>query len=155
MDVTQHYRQLLHYDEWANQEVIEALRKAGNAPARSVKLLAHIIAAEQLWLARITGNEQPFPVWPEFTLDRCAREADAIAGLWRQYFEQLPGVLEQDVTYRNSKGEIWTNRVRDILIHVFVHSAYHRGQIAANMREAGCTPAYTDFIHSVRQGLVE
>ena len=155
MDLTQHYRQLLQYDEWANQEVIEALRKAGNAPVRSVQLLAHIIAAEQLWLARITGNGQPFPVWPEFTLDRCAREVDAIAGLWRQYFERLPGVLERDVTYRNSKGEIWTNRVRDILVHVFVHSAYHRGQIAANMREAGCTPAYTDFIHSVRQGLVE
>jgi len=155
MDLRQHYRQLLHYDEWANQEVIEALRKAGNAPVRSVQLLAHLIAAEQLWLARITGNGQPFPVWPEFTLDRCAREVDAIAGLWRQYFEQLPGVLERNVTYRNSKGEIWTNQVRDILVHVFVHSAYHRGQIAANMREAGCTPAYTDFIHSVRQGLVE
>ena len=40
-------------------------------------------------------------------------------------------------------------------MHVLMHSAYHRGQIAADMRAAGLTPAYTDFIHSVRQGFVE
>lgn len=36
-----------------------------------------------------------------------------------------------------------------------MHSTYHRGQIAAAMRKAGATPAYTDFIHAVRQGFVE
>jgi uncharacterized damage-inducible protein DinB len=38
------------------------------------------------------------------------------------------------------------------LIHVLFHSAYHRGQIALQMRASGLTPAYTDFIHAVRQG---
>ena len=59
-------------------------------------------------------------------------------------------------------GEITTSAhvdydslVRDILTHVFMHSAYHRGQIAVDMRQNGVTPAYTDFIHGVRQGLVE
>jgi uncharacterized damage-inducible protein DinB len=36
-----------------------------------------------------------------------------------------------------------------------MHSAYHRGQIASQMRASGKTPAYTDFIHGVRQGLVK
>jgi uncharacterized damage-inducible protein DinB len=36
-----------------------------------------------------------------------------------------------------------------------MHSAYHRGQIATQMRTAGYLPAYTDFIHGVRQRLVE
>jgi uncharacterized damage-inducible protein DinB len=35
-----------------------------------------------------------------------------------------------------------------------MHSAYHRGQIASHMREQGQAPAYTDFIHAVRQGHV-
>jgi uncharacterized damage-inducible protein DinB len=35
-----------------------------------------------------------------------------------------------------------------------MHSAYHRGQIASHMREQRYTPAYTDFIHAVRQGHV-
>jgi uncharacterized damage-inducible protein DinB len=40
-------------------------------------------------------------------------------------------------------------------MHVIMHSAYHRGQIAAEVRAAGLTPAYTDFIQSVRQGSLE
>ena len=43
----------------------------------------------------------------------------------------------------------------DILSHVVLHASYHRGQIASAMREAGGTPAYTDFIHAVRSGLIE
>ena len=39
-------------------------------------------------------------------------------------------------------------------MHVLMHSAYHRGQIALEMRAAGMEPAYTDFIQAVRQGLV-
>jgi uncharacterized damage-inducible protein DinB len=41
------------------------------------------------------------------------------------------------------------------LTHVLLHSAYHRGQIASQMRGNGQTPAYTDFIHAVRQGLID
>jgi uncharacterized damage-inducible protein DinB len=58
------------------------------------------------------------------------------------------------VTYTNSKGEVWTSGVEDILTHVTIHSAYHRGQIASDLRAEGHTPAYTDFIHAVRQGFV-
>jgi uncharacterized damage-inducible protein DinB len=36
-----------------------------------------------------------------------------------------------------------------------MHSAYHRGQIASLMRAGGSAPAYTDFIHAVRRGLIE
>jgi uncharacterized damage-inducible protein DinB len=40
-------------------------------------------------------------------------------------------------------------------MHVLLHSVYHRGQIALQMRSSGAEPAYTDFIHSVRQGFLE
>ena len=45
--------------------------------------------------------------------------------------------------------------MEDILTHVLLHSAYHRGQIASQVRAGGEQPAYTDFIHAVRQGLIE
>ena len=45
--------------------------------------------------------------------------------------------LTDGVAYRNSKGEFWTSTVADILTHVVLHAAYHRGQIAAAVREAG------------------
>jgi uncharacterized damage-inducible protein DinB len=59
------------------------------------------------------------------------------------------------VSYVNSKGEPWTNRAEDILLHVVFHSAYHRGQIASDMRPAGLQPAYTDFIHAIRSGKLD
>ena len=63
--------------------------------------------------------------------------------------------LRESVGYRNSKGEFWTSTVADILTHVALHASYHRGQIAAAIREAGGPPPYTDYIHAVRMGLVE
>jgi uncharacterized damage-inducible protein DinB len=76
--------------------------------------------------------------------------------LWRDHQNGLtPAQLFRPIAYTNTKGEPWTNTVGDILTHVVLHSAYHRGQIAAGLRASGQPPAYTDFIHCVRQGLIE
>ena len=62
--------------------------------------------------------------------------------------------LGEGIGYRNTRGEYWTSTVGDILTHVVMHGTYHRGQIAAAVRDSGGAPAYTDFIHAARQGLV-
>jgi len=155
MDVTEHLRRLFSYDDWANREVLAALRSAGNASGRSIKLMAHIFAAERLWLERLEQKKQSVPVWPEFTLEQCEAQAAELPLLWKTYLEgRSEADLALTVSYKNSKGESWNSRKDDILLHVVTHSAYHRGQIAADMRAAGFTPAYTDFIHGIRQGLV-
>jgi uncharacterized damage-inducible protein DinB len=75
---------------------------------------------------------------------------------WETYLRALPaGAFDENIEYRNTKGEEWSSRVEDILTHVLMHSAYHRGQIALEMRTAGAEPASTDFIHAVRQGFME
>jgi uncharacterized damage-inducible protein DinB len=143
------------YDEWANQEALSALRSAG-ADARSLTLLAHIVAAERLWLERIKQQPQTSPVWPNTSLENCAAGIREIGRLWREYLgESTEEDLAENITYKNSKGEPWTSTVADILTHVLMHSAYHRGQVASHMRAQGKTPAYTDFIHAVRQGIVK
>jgi len=63
--------------------------------------------------------------------------------------------LSRRVDYTNSQGERWSNTIEDILTHVVLHGTYHRGQIATIVRQSGETPAYTDYIHAVRQGLVD
>jgi len=156
MDMTEHLRRLFSYDAWANREVLAAMRNAGDASARSIKLMAHIFAAERLWLERLKQEKQSLAVWPELTLAQCETQAADLAHLWKQYLQSEDEAgLARTIAYKNSKGEAWNNRKDDILLHVVMHSAYHRGQIAADMRAAGFTPAYTDFIHGVRQGLVE
>ena len=95
-------------------------------------------------------------VWPSLTLEQCEAHAAELARSWRDYIGALTATgLAERVHYKNSKGEPWSSMAQDILTHVVMHSAYHRGQIATAMRGEGRTPAYTDFIHAVRQGMVE
>ncbi len=105
---------------------------------------------------RLEQKQQTLPVWPEFTIEGCESQAAELSQLWKNYL--APGReadLAKSVSYRNSKGENWSSRKDDILTHVVTHSAYHRGQIAADMRSAELIPASTDFIYSVRRGFVE
>ncbi len=145
---------LLAYDEWANREVLGKLEASGGQPPRSLKLMAHILSAERLWLERLQAQPQSLPVWPEFMVQECRAHAEELPRLWRGYLAKRSD-LDSTVAYTNSKGEHYSSRIGDILTHVVMHSAYHRGQIASDMRAAGITPAYTDFIQSVRQGSVK
>ena len=154
-DVTRHLRRQFEYDAWANREVLAAVRSSRAPAARSLQLLTHIVSAELLWLERLQQEPQSQPVWPEWSLEQCEARSVEVGELWRKYLEGLaPDDLAKTVSYKNSKGEPWTSTVEDVVTHVLLHSAYHRGQIASFMRASGDTPAYTDFIHAVRQGLI-
>jgi len=149
----EYYKKLFAYDDWANRETMAALEVAANAPPKSLAVMSHIIAAEWLWWARLEQREKRLPVWPDLTLDRFAAELDKLLEEWNAYLEEPP--LDESIEYVNSKGERWTSTVGDVLTHVAMHSAYHRGQIAAQLRESGDVPPYTDFIHPIRGGLLD
>jgi len=146
-------RRLFEYDYWANREALASLAAAGSPPPAALKRMAHIVAAEVLWLARLERRVAPLAVWPDLTLSQCAMWLGDVERQWRKYLAGLTSArLAERVEYVNSRGESFGNTVEDILMHVVVHSAYHRGQIAADVRAAGHQPAYTDFIHAVRSG---
>ena len=160
MNLADYLRRQFAYDDWANREVLKAIRSAGgeNQPAnkRSLQLMSHIMAAERVWLDRLKQQPQSVPVWPEPDLAQCEAQAAELGGLWLAFLDLITaGDVSQSITYKNSKGEEWTSTIVDVLTHVVLHSAYHRGQIATHMRANGQTPAYTDFIHGVRQGMVK
>lgn len=156
MEMLEHLRRQFVYEEWANREVLSAVRSNPDANTRPLQLMAHILSAQRLWLERLTQQAQSLPVWPKFDLAECETHAAELGRLWREYFESLPpSLLSEVISYKNTKGEPWTDTVQDILTHVLMHSAYHRGQIASQMRASGQPPASTDFIHAVRQGLID
>lgn len=156
MEILEHVRRQFVYEEWANREVLSAMRANLKANARPRQLMAHILSAQRLWLERLKQQPQSLPVWPESSVEECESQATELGRQWREYFETfLPSHLSDTISYKNSKGEPWTDTVQDILTHALMHSAYHRGQIASQMRGNGQTPASTDFIHAVRQGLID
>jgi uncharacterized damage-inducible protein DinB len=154
------FLRMFAYDDWANRECLAAMRAAHSVSPDLVGRMAHILSAQKLWLERILNQSQSMPVWPASTIEDCTALAGEMSAAWRNYLTRLanqfaPGSPEDKIEYRNSKGQPWSSRVEDVLTHVLFHSAYHRGQIALQMRASGLEPAYTDFIHAVRQGFVE
>ncbi|MDQ3428112.1 MAG: DinB family protein [Gemmatimonadota bacterium] len=148
------HERLLRYDIWANAEALRSLRQ-GDPPGQLLRWMGHIVGSYFIKMARLLQEPPTLPVWPELDLDDCAARLNELADAWPRYLQGLAAEdLEDGVGYRNSKGEFWTSSVTDIMSHVVIHSGYHRGQIATGIRQAGGTPAYTDFIHAVRQGLV-
>ena len=155
MNLADYLRRQFAYDEWANREVLNAIRTAGGDNHRSLQLMSHILAAELVWLERLRQQPQSVPVWPEPDLAQCETQATKLGGQWLEFLDLITaGDVSQSISYKNSKGEQWSSTMVDVLTHVVLHSAYHRGQIASHMRTQGQTPANTDFIHSVRQGLI-
>jgi uncharacterized damage-inducible protein DinB len=150
----EYMRRQFSYDAWANREVLATIRDAGT-DERSLQLVAHILAAERLWLERLKQQPQSTPVWPKLSLEQCEAQAEEMPRLWNEYLDSIQENFSPVISYKNTKGETWSSTILDILTHVGMHSAYHRGQIATHMRANGKNPAYTDFIHAVRHGQVK
>ena len=147
------FARIFRYRTWANQQTLASLVACPAAQAEAVPLLAHILAAEHVWLARMEGREPTLPVWPTLSVDECGRLIAEHERSWAAYIDGLDDAkLAAPVEYRNVKGEPFRNTVLDILTQVATHGGYHRGQIAKIVGRCGGKAAMTDFIIYIRAG---
>lgn len=58
----------------------------------------------------------------------------------------LAGDLARVVAYRRFTGEEYQSSVADVLLHLALHGAHHRGQLATHVSSRGVTPLNTDFV---------
>jgi len=153
------FHRWLEYDDWANREALSSLQQAGfpaGCPAKCLAWLGHVVGTQSEWLARLEGRKSELAVWPTLPLDEIAGHLDHLRSAWSRYLGALgPDGLDRAISYKNTRGESWRSRVDDVLTHVVLHGAYHRGQIASELRSAGMAPSTTDFIHAARKGLLD
>lgn len=150
--MTAHIRRLYEHMAWADARTQHALRAMHAPPLDALRLYGHVLGAEEVWLSRIEGREQAAEVWPALDLDACAVLAARLRAAFAVLVETLStGELQRAVSYRNSKGEAFVNTVEDILMHVALHGAYHRGQVARIVRGEGGSPQSTDYIFYIRE----
>lgn len=136
---------------------VAAERHGSDEWQRAVKLGAHLIVTRQIWLFRMGGPvQEPTDYFPDGkTIDELAAMADETEAEWNAYYKGLTGEeLVRVYEYRRSDGVGFRNSIEDTLAHLFGHSFYHRGQIAALVRAMGGTPASTDYIFSAREQIV-
>lgn len=143
-------RRLMDHMRWADTRILDALTAANEPPRDALEIYSHVLGAEAVWLARLTGNPPP-PVWPELTLEECARLAARNAEGFVSFLDSVSDDdLQRLVTYRNSAGAEFKSRIDDIVTHVALHGQYHRGQVNARLRRAGAEPRPVDYIAYVR-----
>jgi uncharacterized damage-inducible protein DinB len=148
-----HLGQLLAHLRWADDRALDSLRAMPSPDAEALTLLAHVLGAEEVWLARLENREPSVAVWPDLDLDGCHALARAVHDQLDRYLAELePQHLDRLVSYRNSAGVAFESHVADILLHIAMHGAYHRGQVALAVRRAGARPLFTDYIAFVRGG---
>ena len=144
-------RKLVDHLRWADAAVLEALRTSPGSDASALTIYSHILGAEAVWLARLTGRRPAIAVWPVLSLDEAALLATRNAEELDAYLASLaPEDLGREIEYRNSAGVEFRSAIEDILMHVVLHGSYHRGQVTLLIRTGGGEPASTDYIAFVR-----
>lgn len=152
-------QQFAMYNRWANGMITDAILQMDehlhqqHIPSSFPNLYAtvlHMCDAESIWWQRMHKHEKLLVPSQNFNPNM----KEAINGLlsqselWSQY---VSGATEQELRqvleYRNLKKELFTQPLDEVLLHVFNHGTYHRGQLVTMMRALGRESIpQTDFI---------
>ncbi len=145
-------------NHWANQRITDTLlslpegvcKQETSSSFNSLeKTLLHIWDAESGWWQRLRLNERIELPGKTFT----GNVQDAAAGLlnqskqWEEWVKQAtPNALDHVIQFHTSKRELVKIRTCQLLLHVFNHSTYHRGQLVTMLHQLGHTKVpSTDF----------
>ena len=155
MQTIENFHEILAFDDWANKLILQALKNSASPNEKAVQIFGHLLLAENEWLMRMTGthaDSKNFNFWSIETTADCEKLFSENQQNYEKLFAGLTEEkLDSTATYKNSKGLEFTNSWREILAHVFFHSAQHRGQIIQAVRAAGETPPYLDYIGFLRR----
>lgn len=138
------FEELFEYNFTMNRKVIEKLSGQAEIPSKCSSLFNHILSAHHIWNHRILNDKASFSVWPDISTGEYGKINADNFQLSLEILKKKN--LQEVVSYTNSKGERFSNTVKDILFHVINHSNYHRAQIATSLKESGIAPVVSDYI---------
>jgi uncharacterized damage-inducible protein DinB len=144
------FKILFEYNLWANNKLITSLKKQDINDVSVLRLFSHIVLSEQIWLLRLEGGEYSNKnFWEILTLPECQSIINENSEKFENFIDKRGP--SDEITYKNSKGIEYTNTIYDVMTHVSLHSAYHRGQIAKEVRLLNMEPVLTDYIAFIRE----
>lgn len=147
---------MLEHLEWADATVLTSVLASPNCAAdrRLRELLVHIHAVEWAYL-QLWRNEPPsVPAVEDFA------DLGAVVQWARRYHQQrseftatlTEADLERHIQFPWAEhlaerfGLVPPTTVRQSMLQIALHSAYHRGQVNARLRELGGDPPLVDFV---------
>lgn len=158
------FLELFAYNAWANRIIFDAVAPLPEEQYfRDLKssfggihgTLAHIVWAEQLWLHRWDGKQNP-----DVAQGADLKSLTDVRERWEQVEAErgifLTGMtdarLEKTKVVKPSSGGEYVHSFRQMFRHAINHSSYHRGQIVTFLRQLGAPAPNTDLIRYYRRG---
>jgi len=151
MNTIEHLRQLYIYNDWANWRVISSLKS--NDCEKGRQILAHLLITEKEYFERLYGKDSTgFDFWQNLSLEECEDLAYETAANYDKLLKRFDEEgLSLRAKYKTSEGVAYENTFRELLSHVLLHSATHRGNIVIKLREEGFPPPKIDYIIYLRE----
>jgi uncharacterized damage-inducible protein DinB len=148
-----YFLKLIDYDHHTNQTLVQLIIEAGE-PGKTVKLMAHMLAAQQVWFNRC--NYLPAPggaLWPDGNADTFEQTINDNHATWVEFLSGLDdSAFENIVYYKNLRGDSFENKLEDIMAHLINHGTHHRAQIGQELKQAGVEKLpITDYIFYIRE----
>lgn len=154
-------RMHIEYAAWASKRLVETASQLTpeelnhdfkSADGSVLGTLAHVFAADRIWLARLQNTPQQFITEADRSLAILQNDWPALYGRWRKL---LAGAAEEQaqaaVSYTDLKGHRWNQPLWQIVLHVVNHGTHHRGQVSGFIRALGHVPPVNDLVAFYRE----
>ncbi len=160
-----HARRMARYNRWANTRLYDACAQLSPEAYHAARpsffgsihaTLNHILVGDSIWLGRFKGAVPPqltrlnMILHEDFAGLRAAREAKDAEIL--AFADGLDATaLAGSFTYKNMRGDAFTDPLFPPLMHFFNHQTHHRGQVHGLLSHAGIEPPELDLIYFMRE----
>jgi len=152
------------YNLWANSRLIEVInnltdeqidREIVSSFTNIKKTMLHLWDVENIWWQRMRLVEMEVWQSDNFTgsLLELTNHLIAQSKQWKEWVDiATEAALEHEFIYKNSKKDQFKQPVYEMLIHLFNHQSYHRGQLVTMLRQVDETNIpNTDLISFLRK----
>jgi len=150
-------RNQLDYSAWASRRILAAAselspeelnRDFQTADKSVLNTLAHVFAADRVWLGRLQGNPPSVFITDEDrNLAALQKQWPELHEQWKKWAASLTDEqVEKVVSYKDLKGNTWENPLWQGVFQVVNHGTHHRGQVAGFIRTMGHKPPPLDLI---------
>ena len=159
-------QQYSSYNLWANEIITDKILQLPAAILYSemnssfgsiYKTVIHLMDVETIWWQRLKLYEHV--EWPGINyhepFEILAKDLLNLSKRWNEWIHDAnEASLTHEFEYKNSNKKSFRQPVFEMLLHLFNHQTFHRGQIITMMRqnEVDTIPA-TDFIVYSRKAL--
>ncbi|MEO6328361.1 MAG: DinB family protein [Ginsengibacter sp.] len=151
-------QQYAAYNLWANKKIIEATNQLSEAQINKeivssfpslYKTLMHMMEVENVWWERLKLAEHTTPSgWFTGNFEELTKKLLQLSGQWLDWVTNAREAnINHVFAYQNTKKELFKQPVYEVLLHLFNHQTYHRGQLITMLRQLGTDNiASADFI---------